>query len=126
MNIYDHINELKEKTKNLKIFTAFGYNSKGKETIGIRGIEKDPIVDETSWLIAGDVYYKDEKINTMRELRYTLKMNPSGIIFTLRAQSMIGDTLITASLGQYKGEISQKPMMDSSDNKIVFNVQRIR
>lgn len=123
MNIYDHINELKEKTKNLKIFTAFAYDSKGKETIGIRGIEKDPIVDGTSWLVAGDAYYKDEKIRTMGELKYALKINPSDIIFALRAQSIIGDTIVTADLGHYKGEIIQ---VASLDNKITFSVQRIR
>lgn len=104
LSFEDHLRKLRGSIPGIRISYRPGYDDKGP-CIGIRGaigdITGDMIrIDDTMWLIAGDIYKRDSRkeVRSMREMQ---NATPFELYVQMRGQAMAAGGLVSIELGTY-------------------------
>lgn len=97
----NHITKLIKAVENCDISYSPAYTQDGKPDIGVRRHPQDMVlIDDTAWLIAGDIYNKtyNARIDNINTLGW---YKPNGIYVSLRAQAIICGKIVQVHLGEY-------------------------
>ena len=100
----EHLRKLRDSIPGIRISYRPGYDDKGP-CIGIRGaigdVTGDMIrIDDTMWLIAGDIYNKktNKHIRSMREMKFA---DPAELCVHMRGQACAAGGIVSITLGNY-------------------------
>lgn len=85
----DIVDKLLEKTKEIEMFFASGYDSEGKPTIGFRATGKDFMIDDTMWLISAEAFHCIKNFKKIKSVDEMLSIPENEIYIRIRAQGVI-------------------------------------
>ena len=117
-----HIESLNNETENISVSCGLAYNENGPD-VGVRKFVENlnysdsVIVDNIVWLIAGDVYEKENKTR-LSSVRQILNTSIENMIVELRAQSVVMGNIIQVYLGKRK-VVGKKQL---SEEKVVLDL----
>lgn len=117
-----HIESLNNETENISVSCGLAYNENGPD-VGVRKFVENlnysdsVIVDNIVWLIAGDVYEKENKTR-LSSVRQILNTSTESMIVELRAQSVVMGNIIQVYLGKRK-VVGKKQL---SEEKVVLDL----
>lgn len=117
MNFEDHMMALRMATEEISMWYAEAYND-GPD-VGMRIDDKDIIIDDTSWLIAGDVFSKKEnkRLKLVSEIK---DWDSDDLRINLRAQAIVVGMIAPIDLGSY--QITEKYV--NNDGLNCFKLKR--